>query len=311
MTLFKSCILAAMLIAVSSGFMGCSKKNDTLAQVTVAPANQSMALNTTLQFTATGTFTNGMEVIWTQVVNWSSSDPTVATVDNIPGSSLSGVVRAQNQTGTTVITAYDVANNITGTALVTVTNPESIAIYPANPYMAVNSSFQLSAFALFTNGTVTQVITTYATWTVLSPGLVTIIDTPGVVGNGIVTALAVPGTTIIQATDPVSLVTATTTLTIKSTPLASIAIDQINPIISLYTTASSTTQQQFTATGTFGDGTTTAALPPQWAWTSSNTAIATIDYYTGLATAVAVGASTITAKDPVTGIAASTTLTIQ
>src|ERR1700690_1929427 len=117
MKVLRSCILVVALLAGASGLMGCNNTDDTLAQVTVTPANQMMAKATTQQFTANGTFTNGMIVTWTQVVNWSSSDTSVAKINNTPG--LNGIVTSLDY-GTTILTAYDVANNITGTTILTV-----------------------------------------------------------------------------------------------------------------------------------------------------------------------------------------------
>jgi trimeric autotransporter adhesin len=251
-----------------------------------------------------------MVLNWTQVVNWSSSDISVADVNNTAG--LNGIVTSSTKTGTTIITAFDLANNITGTAMLTVADPESIQIVPANSFMPINGIHQYTAIALFSSGTYTQVITTVARWTALSlsPG-VAITDTVGVVGNGTVTvtAGAVPGTTIIQAADLNSSATGTAMITVTSTPLAAITVSPINPLISMNTTT------QFSAIGTFQDNTTTQTLTPSvpasWAWTSSNTAVATIDYYTGLATAVASGAAIITATDLITGITGNATLNVQ
>jgi trimeric autotransporter adhesin len=64
--------------------------------------------------------------------------------------------------------------------------------------------------------------------------------------------------------------------------------------------------QQFSASGIFGDG-STRDITSTATWTSSNSAIATIDA-NGLATAVALGSTTITATD--SGMKQSTTLTV-
>jgi hypothetical protein len=303
----KSCLLAVAVILAASGFSGCNQTNDTLFSVAVTPDNQSMAKGTTLQFTANGTFTNGMIVPWTQVVTWSSSNTAVATVNNTAGSN--GIVTSLGY-GTTIITAYDAANNLSGSATLTVTDPESIMIFPTNPFMAVGTGHQFSAIALFSGGTVTQVITTFASWQVSSPDVATITDTPGVDGNGNVTAGANPGTTVIQAVDPTSGATGKTTVTVTSTSIASIAVTPDSPIISL-----STPTMQFSAIGTFQDGSTTetlnSSMTASWAWSSSNTGVATIDYYTGIVQAVAAGTANITATDPITGVSGFTTLTLQ
>jgi hypothetical protein len=316
MKILKSCILIIAAITVASGLMGCNKKSNTLAQVTITPAGQIMAKNSTQQLTANGTFSNGMVLNWTQVVIWSSSDTNIATVSNTAG--FNGIVSSTTNTGTTIITAFDLANNVTGTALLTVADPDSLQIIPTNPFMPINAVFPFTAIALFSNGTVTQAITASASWTSSSPGVATI-DNGLISGGsitGLVTVLTATGTTIIQAIEPISGKTGTTTITVTSTPLSYITIQQSNPSVISMGTTTQPTLQQFTAIGTFSDASTTQTKNPNvvasWNWTSSNTGIATIDLYTGLATAVGPGNTLITAKDPITGIVSPPiTLTIQ
>jgi hypothetical protein len=312
MKMLKSFLLAVAVITAALVFMACNQKSNTLVEISIIPAKQSMAKGTRQQFSALGTFTNGMRLFWSQVVIWSSDNTDVATVYNVSGSVSNGLVTAVGE-GTAVITVYDEANNLSSSITITVTNPSSITVMPANPYMAINTKHQFSAIALFSSATDTQDITTFATWTTLSPGIAKVIDTSGLLGNGIVTAGTSTGTVIIQADFPISsssgtiTISGTTTLTVTSTPIVSIALDPINPIISLATT----TLQQFTAIGTFRDGSTTPSLTAPWSWSSLNTEIATIDKDTGLAQAVAVGTTTILAKDPITGVVGKTTLTVQ
>ena len=66
--------------------------------------------------------------------------------------------------------------------------------------------------------------------------------------------------------------------------------------------------QQFTATGTYSDG-STQNVSSQAAWTSSNTGVATVISGTGLATAVGAGTTTISAA--LNGVTGSTSLTVQ
>jgi hypothetical protein len=300
------CIAIVAALTAAPGLMGCNNKNDTLSQVTVTPANQFMAKNSTQQFTANGTFSNGMVLNWTQVVNWSSSDKTVATVNNTAGQN--GIVTSYI-TGTIILTAYDVANNITGTAQLVVRDPDSIQIVPPDSYIPVNGILQFTAIALFSGGSVTQVITNFATWTLSSllSSPPTITNNYGVAGNGTVVATAVTGTAIITATYPNSPATGSTTITVTSTPLTALTVSPASATISMGTST------QFSAVGTFQDttATPTPSLTATWSWNSSNTTVATIDYYTGIATAAAVGTTTITATDLITRVKGNTILTIQ
>jgi hypothetical protein len=312
MKILKSCLLVVAVTTAALVFIACNQKSNTLAAISITPATQSMAKGTRQQFTAIGMFTNGMSLHWSQVLIWSSNNTDVATVYNVSGSVSNGLVTAVGE-GTAVITAYDEANNLSTTATITVTNPRSLTVMPVNPYMAIGARHQFSAIALFSSATDTQDITTFATWTASPLEIATIIPTPGILGNGIVTAGTSTGTAIIQAEFPISspsgtvTISGTTTLTVTSTPLASIAIDPITPVISLATT----TLQPFTAIGTFRDGSTTPSLTAPWSWSSLNTEVATMDKDTGLAQAVAVGTTTIVARDPITGVTGNTTFTVQ
>ncbi|WP_298435884.1 DUF4082 domain-containing protein [Geobacter sp.] len=83
--------------------------------------------------------------------------------------------------------------------------------------------------------------------------------------------------------------------------LSSITVTPVNQTIPTGTT------QQFTASGTYSDG-STKELSTQATWASSNTGVATIGS-SGLATAVSPGSTTISAT--LSGVTGSTTLTVQ
>src|SRR5262249_36916776 len=95
----------------------------------------------------------------------------------------------------------------------------------------------------------------------------------------------------------------TATLTIVDNDVAtlqSISVTPANPSVA------NGQPPQFTATGTFSDG-STQVLTSGVSWSSSNTGIATISA-SGLASAVGVGSATITATDG--GVPSSTMLTV-
>jgi len=87
----------------------------------------------------------------------------------------------------------------------------------------------------------------------------------------------------------------------NSVTLVSVAVSPTNPTIQVGST------NQFTATGTYSDG-STKPITTQVSWSSSNTGVATIDS-SGLATAVSGGTSTITAT--IGTLSGSTTLNVQ
>lgn len=294
---FSILVVAALTSVIA--FIGCNQHGDTIESVAVIPASQSMANGTSQQFIAWATFTNGMNLYWSQVVTWSSSDTAVATVSNLGGSN--GLVTSVGY-GTAVITALDAENNISGSAKLTVIDPISIAVTPMKPFLTKGATFQMTAIGTFPDST-TENLTSVATWYLSDATVAVISDTAG--SKGVVTS-AITGTTIVTATYLISNVTGTTVLTVKDTSLASISITPANPSIA------NGTNQQFSALGTFGDG-STEDLTASVTWSSSNTGVATISNATdsnGFATSIATGFTTISATDPVTKIAGSTTLTL-
>lgn len=85
--------------------------------------------------------------------------------------------------------------------------------------------------------------------------------------------------------------------------LSSIAVTPATPSITV------AADQQFTATGTYSDG-TTADLTASAVWSSSDTAVATVVGTSGLATAVAAGTATITATDSGGTVSGNTVMTV-
>ncbi|MBL8751500.1 MAG: Ig-like domain-containing protein, partial [Planctomycetes bacterium] len=111
---------------------------------------------------------------------------------------------------------------------------------------------------------------------------------------------------VVRAVDPVRGIVASVTVTVTAARLVAIGVTPALPSIALGTT------RQFVATGTYTDNTTqdlTAAVT----WSSSSGAVATISNAggsQGLATSASTGTTVITATDPGTSTAGSTTLTV-
>jgi hypothetical protein len=287
---------------------------DLLSSITVTPATPSMTPGLTHQFTATGTLANGATLDLTSFATWTTSPPdsTIATVENTPGVAGTGIVTAGTTTGTVFIQAIatDQTSTVVGSTMLTVYpvplasltfNPASdlnliIPLTTSNGTTTVPATHHYDVTGIYSGETATHDWTSSAIWSSSNPAVATIN------ANGLVAAVA-PGTTTITATDPITGVAATPAATLTVTALSSLAITPVNPSI-----AANGATQQFAVTGTYFDGTT-----HDWTksviWSSSNSAAATIDA-NGLATSVAPGTTTITATDPITGIAGSTTLTV-
>src|SRR5208337_1352661 len=162
----------------------------------------------------------------------------------------------------------------------------SIAVTPTNPGIALKTNEQFTATGTFSDNS-TQDITTSVTWSSSNASVARISNTAG--SNGQVTSVAAGTSTITAAS---GLISGTTTLTVSSATLLSIAVTPANPGIALKTT------EQFTATGNYSDN-STQDITTSVTWISSNASVATVSNTTGsfgLATPVAAGSATITAK---------------
>jgi hypothetical protein len=153
-----------------------------------------------------------------------------------------------------------------------------ITVTPVNPGIAKGLTKQFTATGTYTDGTSVD-ITASVTWSSGTIGVA--IVNPG----GLATGVGV-GTSVITATSGSR--SGNTTLTVTAAILQSIAVTPANPSIAIGLT------MQFTATGTYTDG-TSQDITASVTWTSGTTGVATIINASGLATAVSVGTSVITA----------------
>ena len=131
-------------------------------------------------------------------------------------------------------------------------------------------------------------------WTSSKPAAATI-D-----ANGLATGV-VYGTTTISANCDCYDVSTSLSVSSQTLSLTSIAITPSNPTISAEKT------QQFTATGTYSNN-TTSVITNSVTWTSSDNTIATINS-SGLASGVSAGDATVIATSG--SVSGSTTLTVQ
>ena len=157
----------------------------------------------------------------------------------------------------------------------------SIAVTPPNPSIAKGLTQSFTATGTYSDGS-TQNITGFVTWTSETSGVATI------TGAGVATAAGV-GSSKIQAA--LGSVNGFTMLTVTPAALVSIAVTPPNPTIA------NGTMQQFTATGTYTDG-SMANITTSANWTSLTPGVATISNTAGtqgLATSVMNGSTMIQA----------------
>ena len=168
----------------------------------------------------------------------------------------------------------------------------SITLSPASAQIMPTGTQQYTATGTFGNNT-TGNVTSQVTWVSSATNVATINTT------GLATGVAL-GTTNITAKSG-SVTSTASVLTVSNKTLSSISVTPQSQ------TLVAGTQQQYTATATYSDG-SFADVTTSVTWASSNTGVATIST-SGLATAVATGTTTISATlGTVNGTA---TLTVQ
>ncbi|MGB9470095.1 MAG: Ig-like domain-containing protein, partial [Candidatus Acidiferrum sp.] len=241
-----------------------------LESIAVTPASVSLGLLGTQQFAATGTYSDGSTQDVTSSVTWTSATPTLVSITS-PG----GLAQALGYNAGISITASE--TNAAGTlitspaATVLVPPPTllSITVGPPTISLAAGYTQQYTATGNYSDGS-TQNLTTTVTWASSNTAFATI------TAGGLASSLTI-GTTTISATS--GTVVGTTTLTVTAPVLVSIAVSPAGVSLGLNGT------QQFTATGTYSDG-STQNLTNTATWATQNAQVVTMGT-TGLATVVA------------------------
>ncbi len=242
----------------------------TLSSIAVTPAGPSINAGATQQFTATGTYSDESTENITSSVTWSSSQTGTATIT-------SGGLATAGAAGSTTITAT--LGAISGNTTLTVVELDvtDITVTPASQTIYDGHTQQYTATATYEDES-TGNITSTVTWSSTSTDVATIASGGLATGEG-------PGSTYIVATS--GSVHNSTGLTVAAVELSSIAVTPADAEIEVDDT------QQYTATGTYNDG-STGNLTSGVTWDTGNSLICTIDT-TGLATGVDEGTTSISA----------------
>jgi trimeric autotransporter adhesin len=261
-----------------------------LVSITVNPPSASISLGTTQAFTAAGTFSDGSSQDVTATAYWTSSNGAVATVSDAAGTQGHA---SSVSAGTATITATSGAVNGNATVTVNAAALQSIAISPQNSSIALGSSQPFSATGTYTDGS-TQDLTATVVWGSSQSSVAVISNSAGT--QGLATS-AGTGSTVITAT--LGTQSAQTSLTVAAATLVSIAVNPSSATLAVGVT------QEFTATGTFSDG-TQRDVTSQGLWSSSNTSVANVAG--GLATALGSGSTMVQCALTVAGYASVTVL---
>lgn len=261
----------------------------TLISIAVTPANKTLALGLTQQYTATGNYSNGTSRNITTQVTWSANCGGVLCTP-APAASISASGLATTST-TGTITIVATLGSISGrtTLYVTAASLLSITVTPANPTVNQYSTQQFTATGHYSDGT--SAVLSSVTWSSATPATATINST------GLATAV-VAGTSTITAT--MGSITGSTLMTVSAVTLQSIAVIPTNPSLAKGFT------RQLTATGTYSDA-TVRDITSQVAWSSVDSTVASISS-SGLVTGLTLGSSLMSAT--LAGLTGSTTVTV-
>ena len=295
----RSCVRGVLLLCLITALIGCGNPSG-LDSVQVSPGSQSLTVGQTAQFTATGTYGNAKHPSTANItsgVNWTATNPAVATVNS------SGLVTGVGA-GTTTITASTTAFNgpVSSSASVTVTGSAasatvvsivSISVIPGT--QSVSSPNQTSQFIAIgtTSSGATVNLTRQVAWSSSSTQIATIGATTGLataVGKGTATITALysnsPGGTTATGTATFTVVGGTTeqytAVTITPSSQALSASGQTSQLIALGTIGSTGLQTDVTNAN-------------QIKWGSSSPSIASVSG-SGLVTGLSAGNATISAE---------------
>lgn len=258
----------------------------TLVSIDITPDDQSVPRGAQYPLMLTGSYSDNTTQTITNAT-WSSSNPTLASVDSITGN-VTGLASSNGSPVT--ITAS--AGGMTNTTSVYVTSAviKSLTLTPATASIARGTSQQFGVNAIFSDGTI-QPLSDGLSWSSSVP------STAGIDASGLATGIS-QGQTVISVS--YASLTASAALVVTSATPTSIVVTPSLPGIGINGNV------LFTATGVFTDG-STQDLTAQVAWSSSDANIALISA-AGLATGLRSGTSTISAAYQ--GLSGSTILKV-
>jgi uncharacterized protein YjdB len=258
----------------------------TLVSIAINPANPIVPPHSKIQLTATGTFSDGSQLVLSGV-SWHTTSARYAMVNG------NGILRTKKST-TKPVSVYATLNGITGTTGITITSMtiQSLAITPSAPTIAQGTTEQLSLIGTFSDGVTTVNLTPSARWQT-SNYADAVVDR-----NGVVTGRAVGSVTITASYS--GQTPATTTLTVSNATIQSITVTPATPTIALGSS------QQFAASGLFSDG-STQDITSIATWTSSTPTVAVVNS-NGVAASATHGQTNINAT--FRGVTGSTLLSV-
>lgn len=267
-------VIASLQIAGLAAVIACGgddgpSEPQLPATISVSPSSAELSsFGETLQLVATVLDQNG-QTIAGAVVNWASSDNSVATVD------ANGVVSSV-QNGDATVTAT--SGTATGTASIAVAQrPARISVSPdAAMFVSIGDTVRLSAEAVDANGNVVADLS--LDWTSEDDGVATVDD------GGLVTAT---GNGSVDITASAGSASGAAAVTVSQVIVAMDVVPAATTLFSLGDTL------RLVAAGVDANGHAVAGLSVTWM--SENAAVASVDE-DGLVTAVRTGSTDVFAE---------------
>lgn len=250
-------------------FVGCGTPH--LTYLIVTPGRTSVALGDTASFKLIAAYSDGTSEDVTASAAWSTSNPSIATVN-------SGGVASPLTVGTTTILASAYGKSASSSLIVSTAALTAISITSPSSPIPLGESGQLKAEGTYSDKSV-QDITDQVSWSAVNASVATVSST------GLVVSKA-PGSTEVSAS--LNAIKASGQVTVSAAALASLTVQSKDTSVPLGLS------EQFSAIGTYSDGTNTD-LTSTASWASSAPATISINA-TGMATTRAVGAASITAS---------------
>ncbi|MCP4755354.1 MAG: hypothetical protein GY866_31200 [Proteobacteria bacterium] len=268
------------------------KTGDTVLDVTggslqtliITPVDPSIAVGGRVYLDAYGIFDNNTSQELTDVVAWSSSDPSVAIASNVNN----GMIDASLTGDATIDASSD--SGILDRTIVTVTSAEleSIFIFPPEQTLALNTNYRFKAIGIYSDNRILD-LTKQVIWVSSDKEVLGVDNTERQKG----TARALKtGKVYLSATLTGSNKGGSAAITISDATLAALQVTPKNPSFA------ANLKMQFVATGVFTDN-TTQDLTDSVVWSSGNNTIIRInnaDQSKGLATSLSDGTCDIAAS---------------
>lgn len=167
----------------------------TLSSIAITPSTALVASGATYNLRATGTYSDSSTADITELVTWSTSNTSAATISNVSGSK--GLATAPVFTGYRSTTISAVLSLVTGTTILGVNGAtlSSIVVTPTLS-VTVNQNYNLKAYGNLSDGGVID-LTDFAIWSSSNVSNVSVSNALG--SKGLVTGIAL-GTSTITAT---------------------------------------------------------------------------------------------------------------